>query len=722
MTKPLTTPKYFLISVILTLVLIFNLLFFQSLILGLIFGLGYLLFFGWILGLIILPEEKRFWQVFYGTLILLSLITSILAIIYYFYRLSDFLIILILIILPPLLFFVSLFKKEKKPKFFSNFSFFQKKEKLNPLILILAIGFLVFEVINFYLLFLARTGEALRSPWWIVSSQFFIFYFFASLILFSIIFYNKKTTLTLILIIIHAILTISVALIVYQIGYGFDPFIHQATEKTIAQQGLITPKPFYYLGQYVLVVFLAKIFAVSIEWLDKLLVPVLAAIILPLVIFYVFQKIFKEQKNFTPVMALIFFLLPFSSLIFTTPQSLANLFTLLVIFLSLIYIVNRQKEWLIISLALVLTILVIHPLAGLPVLIFFLFLWFFSIFGKHQGSLEFLRKVVILEILVLASLLLPLIFVLNSVLSPQLGPVINQVVLSQPVEELIKNIKLASPYFKNHFNLIYDIIYWYGFNLNFILVLGGVLGIILLFLKFKNKLIFVYPLTFVILIINYLILKLFFDFSFLIEYERGEYPQRLIELSFYFLIPFFLYAIYELIKKILLGHKALIFGLILFLSLGLTCSLYLSYPRDDDYHLDRGYNVTQTDINAVRYINEDALGDYIVLANQITSVAAIKEFGFKKYYPAKDGSGKLYFYYPIPTGDPMYQYYLEMVYQYASKETVKKAMDLVGVDVAYFVINKYWWKFEEILEQAKQTADSWYVVDNSKAYVFRYKR
>ena len=58
---------------------------------------------------------------------------------------------------------------------------------------------------------------------------------------------------------LHLLLTFSVANIIFPLGFGFDPFIHQATEKHILDFGFILPKKLYYIGQYVLVGFLSKI-------------------------------------------------------------------------------------------------------------------------------------------------------------------------------------------------------------------------------------------------------------------------------------------------------------------------------------------------------------------------------------------------------------------------------------------------------------------------------
>ena len=69
----------------------------------------------------------------------------------------------------------------------------------------------------------------------------------------------------------HYLLSFSVAAIVYKIGYGFDPFIHQATMELIDKKGVVTPKPFYYLGEYGLIVIFHKLTGISIYFLNNLI-------------------------------------------------------------------------------------------------------------------------------------------------------------------------------------------------------------------------------------------------------------------------------------------------------------------------------------------------------------------------------------------------------------------------------------------------------------------
>ena len=53
--------------------------------------------------------------------------------------------------------------------------------------------------------------------------------------------------------------------------------------------------------------------------------------------------------------------------------------------------------------------------------------------------------------------------------------------------------------------------------------------------------------------------------------------------------------------------------------------------------------------------------------------AAIKEFGFKKYYNTAKGQQ---FFYSIPTGGPLYQYFRKMVYQQPKRQWMEEAMSI----------------------------------------------
>ena len=146
----------------------------------------------------------------------------------------------------------------------------------------------------------------------------------------------------------------------------------------------------------------------------------------------------------------------------------------------------------------------------------------------------------------------------------------------------------------------------------------------------------------------------------------------------------------------------------------ITSVQFISFPRFDAYERVRSFTTSLHDINAVRRVHELAEGkDYIVLANQSVSAAAILELGFYKYYNGN-------FFYAIPTGGPLYQEYLSMVYNEPLRMYAKNAAKLTGVSNVYFILNDYWFEAELIKKAAKPLADGFEDIDNGKISIFSY--
>ncbi|MDP2736565.1 MAG: hypothetical protein Q8O59_02130 [bacterium] len=578
-----------------------------------------------------------------------------------------------------------------------------KKETINkdpsPFSLILKIfsagAYLLTLILCFYILFSHQTDTAIVSPWQIVPKYFFIVYGLATLFLIANAAINKKNALPLIM--FHYLLSFSVALIIYKLGYGYDSFIHGATENLIDKTGAVEPKPFYYLGQYALIVILHKITAAPIVWLDKLILPILAALFLPLTLWRVLKSWF-DSASLSLILILSLLALSFPFLIVTTPQNLAYFFLILAILLGLIC--KNFYDYLIIIL-LSLTAAITHPVAGIPALIFCAFLAFYY---SDKTSIK--------------KYFYPLLTIITIVILPILFYFLNKnLVAAAPSDNLADGLNPLQLNIPGQENFILNFAYLYGFNLKFIFSLLALSGI---YIAYKHreqcKILWVYLAMGVALLTSYLITAKI-PFTFLINYERDDYPQRILLIACLFLLPFFILSIYALLEKIAKQNNFIIVSFAVFLSLLISASLYITYPRYDNYFNSHGYSVSAADLDAVSWINENAETDYIVLANQQVSAAALSQFGFKKYYGEKQ-----IFYYPIPTSSPLYQYYLDMVYKKPSRETILAAMDLVGVNESYFVLNKYWWAFTKILDEAKLSADSWQAINNDEVFVFKYER
>jgi hypothetical protein len=592
--------------------------------------------------------------------------------------------------------------------------------KIKILDLLPASCYLLLTAYSFYVLFSHQTTAAIISPWQAIPSYFFIIYGLATAILIIIILKHNNISTPYTLhptpfIILHYFLSFSVALIIYKIGYGFDPFIHQATVDLINKTGSVGPKPFYYLGQYALIVIIHKITFLPLVWLDKLLVPLLAAIYLPTMLWRVLSKWFSDNTT-SLLLILMLLILPFSFFIVTTPQNFAYLLLLLAILLGLIC--SNIFDLMVIYL-LSLTAIVIQPIAGIPALLFSLLLTVYHSDIKKRYGVS-LKKYFYLLISIASVFILPLAFVILSAVKDPGESAQNEIL--PPLSE----VRMTVP---GQENFILNFIYLYGFNIKIIIGLIAAVGLIIAYRhRGKCRIFFIYLIMSASLALSYL-LTAKLPFAFLIDYERSNYSDRILLVTAFFLLPFILVALYAFISKTLNQIKSIKFPLLCFIVVLITASLYISYPRFDRYFNSHGYSVSQTDINAVHWIEENAGQDYIVLANQQVSAAALREFGFAKYYTSplsRDGGtgeglgvGEI-FYYPVPTGGPMYQYYLDMVYKKPSSETMFTAMELAGVNEGYFVLNKYWWAFPKILEEAKLEAQAWEEINNGEIYIFKY--
>jgi hypothetical protein len=435
----------------------------------------------------------------------------------------------------------------------------------------------------------------------------------------------------------------------------------------------------------------------------------LAALFLPYNLKLTLDKFFGSPRavNLT---VLAFLALPFFIFTITTPQNLAYLFLILVILIGLRCQVRRELA---LMMALSLAAILTQAVAGLPALIFTLIL------AAYHSDLKLKTKAGILAVFYIAlAAAVPVAFYF---ISGHPGNIQNNKIISGPFFGLLAP---ANPIQEN---LLLNSLYFYIKNLGLAYLVLIAAGLFIIIKYRRNCRIFwLYLVAGLAMLASYLILS-GFNFAYLVDYERFNFPLRLLLVSALFFLPLAWLPLYGLINKIIKQARPFRLPWLIFLGLAVLASLYASYPRFDRYHNSHSYTVSRADIEAVRWIENDAgATDYVVLANQQVSAAALKEYGFKKYYkPTSLQAYKptdLVFYYPIPTGGPLYQYYLDMVYETPDRETAVSAMELVDAGTAYFVLNDYWWAFDKIYNEAKLAADSFKKIEQGKILIFKYKR
>ncbi|NCN25331.1 hypothetical protein COT94_01355 [Candidatus Falkowbacteria bacterium CG10_big_fil_rev_8_21_14_0_10_37_14] len=539
----------------------------------------------------------------------------------------------------------------------------------------------------------ARSSDAIISPWLIVSGWFFVAWI-ATFVTALIMAWHNHPLFKLILI-LEYLLAFSVVAIIYKLGYGFDPFVHQAAVDYIVKHGAVNPKTFYYSGQYGLETLLTKL-GLSLVLIDTWLLPLSSALLLPLAILEAGKKIFHESTVIR-LLPLALLILPYSFLIVTTPQNLAYLLALVAIATALGATVKTDWYfiWLLTGLALLL-----QPIAGLPLLCL-LSAW-------RLRQLNWKNKDIGYGLLLAANAVgLPLVFMLLEV---------------EPVswKMLLKGLfiwdwpKLVLPHQNNW---LLNIIYSLGNNYTWILLILVVIGSYLIFKNGYHRARSLYGLASLhssALLIAYGLTR-GLNFNYLIDYERNNYSSRLLVMAVIISLPTILISFYELLKRAYAitknpDRQYLFFGA---LTLLVTCSLYLAYPRQDDYASSGGRAVSASDIEAVKLVAADSGNDpYVVLANQQTSAAALRLYGFAHYYNDL-------FYYPLPTGGLLYSYFLKMN-ELPSRATAENAMQTAGVNRLYYIVNRYWWQSDNLNTLATVSADYHFTAQNGEATIFVY--
>lgn len=645
-------------------------------------------------------------------LLLSSLIIIWGAIIYYFYALNTLGIILILI-LTALSFFLikNSFFSEKYPTEPEEKAAARSKNLINYLILnkinlVLVLGFLALIVLAFRSFYSAVSDKALISPWQVINYDFFWLYALSALVLSFILAGTKlKSGFKLALISVFYFLSFSAAAIIYKIGYGFDPFIHQATMELIAAKGLVLPKTPYYLGEYSLIIILSKISGLAIHLFNTFLVPFFAALFLPAALFDFLRRRTKSSPAIS-LTVLFLLIMSFSPFIATTPQNLSYLFLILAV-LSAAGSENLERV-LVLSLASA----AIHPLTGLPALALLAWMAFKRYGDKIKAGRE---RIIKASIWLFAALAIPLALFMSS------GANLKNIGGGRIFLASLMNL-FGAPSSAGREDLVSNFVYLIANNyplLMILIIIGASLFVS------RSKIISA-PLKSIsggMAFISSALLAAYFlsgqiIFNDIINYEQAGYANRIPVAIMIFLLPSIAIGLEYIISRILEEKIAirmiwLAFGLSL-----LSASLYISYPRFDKYLNSHGYSTSANDIAAVESIDSEARAPYIALANQQVSAAALRAFGFDHYY--RTSVGELYFY-PIPTGSPLYQYYLDMVYKNPDRDSMTNAMDLAGVNTGYLLVNKYWYQSGRVINEAKLTADKWWTINN-EVYIFKYQR
>ncbi|MDD5749572.1 MAG: hypothetical protein PHO91_02170 [Patescibacteria group bacterium] len=637
-----------------------------------------------------------------GFLIIIAYISLTYTLAYHVYQI-DFWVFLFTFLSIPIIVEVFSYFKNSRHYFLANL-------KLSPPSLqhlrrnLLPILVIVFDIILLVGLQKSTSIGIIRSPWELLGQKFWTVFTLSNFfLLLSII--DQSSRKNILLISFHFFVLASIGIILYPLGFGYDSFIHAAVIKVIDQTGTIEPRLFLYIGQYGLTFFFGQIFQIDPLVVNKWLLPIIFAIIWPASVFYGLRYGFKWPFSISYLASCWSLVIGFNFAVMTTPQNLAYVFVAMMVFLLPIIIKKSLPlffPWLISAMT-----MAVHPLGGVP-------LFFLSAYISILRIKKFpkLRKMLLGLNFFGALLGLPLLFAIYQrlnhiswpeIITPQIGSF----------------FRLPDFYWHNTFSFPLDMFHNLANNFFWLYSILFLLG--LYFIYQNSKYIFFQRLFYLLLVIfvNYVLAALFLSFNLQINYQKDAYLERLLYLLLIATLPVFLTTFYFLWQHTLKTKKAF-FGktLLLLLSLLLvSVSTYFSYPIYDRLGNSKSFNVSASDLKTVILIDQHSQGEpYIVLANQMVGAAAIDSFGFAHYYNDN-------FYYSMPLGsDNIYQNYLAMIEQEASRQEAISAMDKTQVDRLYFVVNNYWHSAKQAIAQASVSADQKILVDQGVNTIFVYQR
>ena len=492
-----------------------------------------------------------------------------------------------------------------------------------------------------------------------------------------------------------AVLTTSlIATLVYTHGFGFDGFLHRESARLLAEQGVLQPKPYYYIGQYVLTVWTSQALDTPIATVDRFLLS-------GLILFFIAAFVAHRRQRLFAQDALLLLFIPLSWLAATTPQSLAYLFGLMAILLH-----PRQTDEthsLLPAWIFAIWSLATHPLAGLP-------------FAAVVAGMTLIHKKPLVWrswmswiLAALAAFAVPAAFFVFSAIGKQ------AIIWDfSKLFDLTSIATIANTLFTSRVNasLWPDWVDLIELTLPFVAIIFAILGSRNKEHPEEQKHLSLLTVAGIMLFISGHLMRTVGEFSFLIAYERGNYAERLFAIGLFLLALPAAKGLYLILKK---QRPALLQGsLLVFLLLWQSAHVYAAYPRHDAGAISHGWSVSGADKEAVIWIDRDASGtDYTVLANQSMSAAAVESLGFKRY------SGEVFFY-PIPTGGELYQLFLRASAINPSRDIIKEAGDLSESKRVYVAIHRYWWDAERVRGQLAELADSTHVIKDGEVMIYRF--
>lgn len=565
--------------------------------------------------------------------------------------------------------------------------------------------FLVYVVLAFRFLLLARTGEGGASVWLEISPSFIPAFAVVSLILVSILMFAPVSNgLKLVLLLVYAFLAHSLFLIVwYPSRYG-DPLMHLGIARYTARTGtiyaygwitrnLLISSLVSYRAQYALVIFFERMFSIDIYWVHVVLVPLLWSVFVPSLAYKAGELLTTKKSSVVPLLTALSTSL-FSSLILWGTISVPNSLGFIFFFLSAVLMLNWMRHggkwnWFLSALAVGVTLFT-HLQPAI-----FALIWFF--WGNIVQRTT--RRVLKIASLLLAFISYPVALYLYGASFSTSGLFVLENFLS----------------FQSEITTILLMLGLAGFVL-------GVRG------RYVNAKVALMIFTFYI----FILFEYYFTKFGMMNLPYG--PHRILVMGDFFLVPFValgLFATADMLRKALTKDKddvsfglsrmrlslnsrlTALFLICLFVSVQATSTLYEAYPREEAVD----YQPSEYMIEAIRYIDADAPGRYVVMCDTMISTVAIGFLGIDYGW-----AGGIRGFFGMPDWQyPTVKMYTDMT-QHPSISIMRQAMEFGDAVVSYFVVweRQRYPDFEEVVQRTSEILPVNRVFGDGKLYLFKY--
>lgn len=504
------------------------------------------------------------------------------------------------------------------------------------------------------LCFQARTSAPIVSPWSLLPSWIFgVFALATALLAFGTRFVPRHVQTALFA--LHAIAAWGVAAIIYRLGFGFDPFIHQAAEQHLVTHGSISLQTPLYIGQYGLVWLLEKISPLSVIQIDHWLVPILSLGLIPLL---------QRTHHLLP---LALFLLPISAFSFTIPFHLALLLFICAICLS--QSPNRPRTFIFLG-GCALGSVLIHPLIGIPCLVFVLGAFLEKTRWKTLAPLipaigiplGLLGAMAIYAALQHASLHLPTLGGIQTSLTALFGT---------PYHLSTAAIRLS---------LVYSFLSFWPF-------IFGLLGLQenlreqTPWKKYRLA-------TALGLFVAAIILACFIRLPDIIAHEQLEFPLRLLRVAPLLLLPDVALFLDRLLAGQAKRNYIIAVGSALVIGAIAASQWFASYPQQNEISPRYAPSVSEHEYAALAWIEEQRDGmPFVVLSHQMLAAAALQQHGFDQTVTTCHGT---HLSYAIPTGGALYEDFLAVTRSTNTTRTLEPLKNCYGETKLFIVLPNYW--------------------------------